>query len=146
MKDPGGAPEGGAAVVAVKTKVDDQAVYTLPALAVGQYNIETSAPGFTPCRKTGVDIDVNSVLQVDVTPQLAGQSTTVNANEEAAQVRVKRLDTPLGKRITSRRITEVPLNGRSYTDLLAVQLAILIYRNHRAVPQEEYGRFLTFLA
>jgi hypothetical protein len=133
VKDSTGASVGGAAVVAAnattgvehETKVDDQGVYSFPALAVGQYYIETSAPGFTPYRKTGLAIDVNSALQVDVTRQLAGQSTTINANEEAAQVRVEKLDTQLGKRITSQRITKMPLNGHSYTDLLAVQLAIL---------------------
>jgi hypothetical protein len=132
VKDPSGAAIGGAAVAAINsatgakraTTSDDQGVYSFPAIAVGQYNIEVSAPGFTPYRRTGVAIDVNSAPQVDVTLQLAGQSATVEVNEEATQVQVEKSDTQLGQTITSQRIAEVPLNGRSYTDLLAVQTGV----------------------
>jgi hypothetical protein len=132
VKDPTGASIAGAAAVTVsaatgakhETKADDQGVYSFPTLAVGQYNIEISAPGFTPYRRSGLAIDVNSALQVDVTLQVAGQTTTVEVNEEAAEVQAEKSDTELGQTITSQRITEVPLNGRSYTDLLAVQTGV----------------------
>jgi hypothetical protein len=132
VKDPTGAAVGGAVVVAVnattgvkqETKANDQGVYSFPALAVGQYNIDISAPGFTPYRKTGLMIDVNSAQQLDVTLEVAGQSTTVDVSEEATQVQVERSDTQLGQTITTQRIEEVPLNGRSYTDLLAVQTGV----------------------
>jgi hypothetical protein len=55
---------------------------------------------------------------VDVTLQIATQSTSVEVSEEAAQVQVEKSDTQLGQTITTQRIEEVPLNGRSYTDLL----------------------------
>jgi hypothetical protein len=132
VKDPTGASLSGAAVVAVnaatgvklETKADDQGVYSFPALAVGKYNIEISSPGFVTYRKSGLMIDVNSAPQVDVTLQLATQSTSVEVNEEAAQVQVEKSDTQLGQTVTSQQITEVPLNGRSYTDLLAVQTGV----------------------
>jgi len=133
VKDPTGAALSGAVVAAVNTatglrqatRTDDQGTYTFPALAVGQYNVEVSAPGFTPYRRTGVTIDVNSAPQVDVTLQLASQSATVNVSEEATQVQVEKSDTQLGQTIASQQITGVPLNGRSYTDLLAVQTGVV---------------------
>lgn len=133
VKDPSGAYITAASVVAVnvatgvkqETRTNEQGVYTFPAVAVGRYNIEISAPGFTPYRRSGVAIDVNSAPQVDVTLQLAGQSTTVEVTEEAGQLQVEKSDTQLGQTITSQRITEVPLNGRSYTDLLAVQTGVV---------------------
>ncbi|MGD1096316.1 MAG: TonB-dependent receptor [Bryobacteraceae bacterium] len=132
VKDPTGASVVGAAVAAVnaatgvkqQTTTNDQGGFTFPAIPVGQYNIEVSAGGFNPYRRTGLAIDVNSSPQVDVTLQLATQSTSVQVNEEAAQVQVEKSDTQLGQTITSQRITEVPLNGRSYTDLLAVQTGV----------------------
>jgi hypothetical protein len=132
VQDPSAAAISEAAVTVVNsatgvkqaTKANEQGVYTFPAVPVGQYNIEISAPGFSPYRRTGVVIDVNSAPQVDVTLQLAGQSATVEVNEEAGQVQVEKSDTQLGQTITSQRITEVPLNGRSYTDLLAVQTGV----------------------
>ena len=139
VKDPTGASIAGAAVVTVNSATgarqeaasNDQGVFAFPALVVGQYNIEISAPGFITYRRTGIVIDVNSSPQVDVTLQLAGQSETVNVSEEAAQVQVEKSDTQLGQTITSQRITEVPLNGRSYTDLLAVQTGVAPSRRAR---------------
>src|SRR5258708_5278376 len=132
VKDQSGAVIAVAAIAAVNTatsvkqmtKTDDQGVYSFPLLAVGQYNVEVSAPGFRPYRRTGLVIDVNSALQVDVSLQLAGQSEAVTVSEEADQVHVEKADTQLGQTITSQRITEVPLNGRSYTDLLAIQTGV----------------------
>lgn len=133
VTDPTGASVPGATITTVnaatnmklETKSDPQGNYSFPALAVGQYNIEISAPDFKPYRKTGVVIDVNSALQVDVTLQLASQSTSVVVSEESTQVQVEQSDTQLGQTITTQRIEEVPLNGRSYTDLLAVQTGVV---------------------
>jgi hypothetical protein len=132
VSDPDGASVAGAAVAAVnsttgvkqETKTNDQGVYTFPTVPVGQYNIQVTAPGFAPYRKTGLAIDVNGALQMDIALQVAGQATTVEVNELAQQVQVEKGDTQLGLTITSQKITELPLNGRSYTDLLAVQTGV----------------------
>src|SRR5260370_5915736 len=132
IKDQSGAVIAGAAVAAINTatgvkqvaKTDDQGMYSFPLLAVGQYNVEVSAPAFRPYRRTGLAIDVNSALQVDVSLQLSGHSEAVTVSEEADQVNIEKADTQLGQTITSQRITEVPLNGRSYTDLLAIQTGV----------------------
>ena len=132
VKDPTGAAISGSSVIVVNSgtgakqeaKTNDAGAFAFPAVVVGQYNIEISAAGFTPYRRSGIAIDVNSAPQVDVTLQLAGQSATIEVNEEATQVQVEKSDTQLGQTLTTQRITEVPLNGRSYTDLLAVQTGV----------------------
>jgi hypothetical protein len=132
VKDPSGALVSGVSVVVVNaatgakqtTKTGSQGEYSFPSLAVGQYNLEVAATGFRSFRRTGLTINVNSALEEDVTLQLAGQSESVTVTEEAQQLQVEKADTELGQTITSQRITEVPLNGRSYTDLLAVQTGV----------------------
>ena len=129
VKDPTGAKVSGAAEVAVnatsgvkqETKANDQGVYSFPALAVGQYNIGIRAPGFTPYRKTGVMIDVNSAPQLDVTLEVAGQLTTVDVSEEATQVQVERSDTQLARRFQP--------NGSKRC--LSTAAAIRIYSQYR---------------
>jgi hypothetical protein len=103
---------------------DSQGVYSFPALAVGQYELEADAPGFLAQRRTGLVIDVNGKLQVDIKLELAGRSETVTVSEEADQVHLETADTQLGQTVESQRIEEVPLNGRSYTDLLAAQTGV----------------------
>jgi len=132
VKDPSDAAIPGATVSvanattgAMRTATtDSEGAYSFPALAVGQYDLDASFPGFLPQRRTGLVIDVNSALQVDIKLQLAGQSQAVTVSAEAGLVHVEKADTQLGLTIDSQRITEVPLNGRSYTDLLAVQSGV----------------------
>jgi len=132
VKDQSGAVIAGAAVGAVNTATsakqmtatDDRGIYSFPSLAVGQYDLEVSAPAFLPYRKTGLAIDVNSALQVDVSLQLARRSEAVTVSEEADQVSVEKADTQLGQTIAGQRIAELPLLGRSYTDLLAIQTGV----------------------
>jgi hypothetical protein len=132
IKDPSDAVIPSAAVSVTNTATgakqaattDSQGTYAFPALAVGQYDLEAQAPGFLPQRRTGLVVDVNSALQVDIKLELSGQSQSVTVSAEGGQVHVEKADTQLGLTINSQRITEVPLNGRSYTDLLANQAGV----------------------
>jgi Carboxypeptidase regulatory-like domain/TonB dependent receptor len=106
------------------TTTDEQGVYSFPVLAVGQYDIEISCAGFQSYRRTGLTINVKSALQEDVTLRLREQSESVTVTEAADQVHIETADTELGQTLVGERIAEVPLNGRSYTNLLAVQTGV----------------------
>ncbi|HKM83837.1 MAG TPA: carboxypeptidase-like regulatory domain-containing protein [Candidatus Acidoferrum sp.] len=126
----GGIP--GATVVVVNTATgqkqtattDEHGLYSFPVLAVGQYDIEISCTGFQPFRRTGLTINVNSALQEDVTLRLQEHSESVVVEEAADQVHVETADTQMGQTLESQRIAEAPLNGRSFTNLLAVQTGV----------------------
>ena len=104
------------------TKTDDQGTYSFPVLPVGQYEIDVLADGFRPSRTQGVTININTALTIDVTLQLSEQNQTVTVTENGA--RVETSDTQLGQVIESKQVTSIPLNGRSYTDLFAVQVGV----------------------
>jgi len=105
-------------------KTDIQGVYSFPLLSVGQYEVDVMARGFKSYRKTGLVIDVNSALVVDIVMQVGQQAESVSVTEASETVQVERADTELGQTISENRITEVPLNGRSYTDLIANQSGV----------------------
>lgn len=127
VKDSSGAVIAGATVIA--TNMDNGArhaastgtngYYTFPLLPVGRYNIEVSQAGFQPYRRMGVVIDVNSALLEDVVLQLGGRSDSVTVNDNALHVETS--STQMGEVIDFGKISAVPLDGRSYTDLLALQ-------------------------
>ena len=68
-------------------------------------------------------IDVNSKVVVDASLAIGERTETVTVSESAAHVETA--DTQMGEVITGKQMTAVPLNGRSYTDLLALQSGVV---------------------
>jgi len=101
---------------------DQDGVFTFPVLSVGQYQIDVTADAFRPYSKTGLVIDINSALALDVTLQVNEQDQSIVVTESSAQVETT--DTQLGQVLGSTKVTEIPLNGRSYTDLFATQVGV----------------------
>ena len=127
VRDPTGAvvPNSQVTVVETQTRIkhsantDVQGYYVFPSLPVGHYDLEVHRQSFKDFKQTGLILDVNTALTVDVPLQLgeATQEVTVTA----AAVQVETTNTQLGEVISDNKMTTVPLNGRSYTDLLALQ-------------------------
>jgi hypothetical protein len=98
-------------------------VFTFAAVPVGQYELDVTADGFSPYRQTAnFKIDVNTALTIDVVLQVADANQTINVIENTAEVHTT--DTQIGQTIESKQVVDIPLNGRSYTDLLAVQAGV----------------------
>jgi hypothetical protein len=93
--------------------------YKFTILPVGHYSVEANHPGFRPYRRVGVAIDVNSALVVDAVLEVGPWVDSVTVSDSA--VHVDTTSTQMGELITAATMTAVPLNGRSYTDLLALQ-------------------------
>jgi len=102
---------------------DSQGAYLFPNLAVGQYTLTIEAQGFQTQKKTNLTIDADAAARLDTVLQVAGQSNEVTVTADAAEVRtnVETTSTQLGEVVSGSQIAEQPLNGRSYTDLLAIQ-------------------------
>jgi hypothetical protein len=101
---------------------DGRGFYAFQSLPVGRYDVEVDASGFKPLRRTGVAIDINSKVVVDASLAIGERTETVTVSESAAHVETA--DTQMGEVITGKQMTAVPLNGRSYTDLLALQSGV----------------------
>jgi len=107
------------------TQTDAQGFYAFPSLAVGHYDVQASQAGFKDFQVTGLTLDVNSAFTVDIPLSVGEQSQHVSVN--AAALQVETVNTQLGEVVTGSSITAVPLNGRSYTDLLALQPGVAPY-------------------
>ena len=96
-----------------------QGFYSFANLPIGHYNIAIQKTGFKPYQRTGVTINANSALTVDAILAVGERSDVVTVAEN--QLLVETTSTQMGVVITSTRMTAVPLNGRSFTDLLSLQ-------------------------
>ncbi len=148
-KDQTGAAVAGAEVTLINAangvkltmSTDSEGSYTFPVVPVASYSVEVSSRGFQPYRRTGLIIDLTSTLQVDFVLRVEGQTQTVEVTEDSSGAHVETADTTLGQVITSERVTEVPLNGRSYTDLLAIQAGVTPATTNAPAVQAGPGNF-----
>lgn len=135
VTDSSGAVVAGAKVIAtdtqtgVKTTVstDAKGFYSLPALPVGTYDLEVSQIGFKTFTETGLTINANSALRVDATLSVGTINEKIEVRTDAVHVEAE--STQMGEVITGKTMTAVPLNGRAYTDLLALQPGVSPYNS-----------------
>ena len=110
-----------------KAITDAKGEYSIPSLAVGSYDLLCEAEGFRSEKRTGLTVDTNAVIVQNLTLQIAEQSSAVTVSDTtaAAEVHVETASTQLGDVVSGTQMTEVALNGRSFTDLLALQPGIV---------------------
>src|SRR5437868_8763988 len=130
VRDPTGAVVSGASVKAIHlatnetrtTSSDDTGTYRILALPVGRYTIEVTQPGFRKFIASEIDLNVNEQRRVDISLQVGTMEQQVEVT--AASVAVETTNTQLGQVIEQKKILGLPLNGRSYIDLLGLQAGV----------------------
>ncbi len=110
-----------------KVTADEHGDFVLPSVAVGTYDILFEAKGFRSEKRTGLVVDSNANVRQNITLQLAEQTQELTVSDTAAdaEVHVETASTQMGDVVIGKTMTEVALNGRSYTDLLALQPGIV---------------------
>jgi carboxypeptidase family protein len=108
--------------VRLTATADSRGSYNFPVLPVGRYVLEVNHASFKPYRRTGIVLDANSVLLIDVVLQVGERTDAITVNENAAHVETS--SSQMGEVIAGSTMTGVPLNGRSYTDLLSLQSGV----------------------
>ncbi len=96
--------------------------YRILALPAGTYRVEASAPGFEQFVQTGVVVNVNDRYRVDITLQVGSIEQKVSV--EANSVQVETESTQVGQVVETKQLLALPLNGRSYLDLLGLQAGV----------------------
>jgi len=127
VADPHNLPVSGAKVTATNTATNlrqtvttgPNGLYAFPDLAVGAYDVEVQSNGFRTYRAAHLVVDTNSALRLDVPLVLGERSEKITVAASAEHVET--VDTQLGEVVSGTKIVAVPLNGRSFTDLLALQ-------------------------
>jgi hypothetical protein len=127
VKDPSGSlvPNASVTLREVNEGISHQTVtnvrgyYTLPVLPVGRYELDVQASGFQSYRRTDIELDTDAALTLDALLEIGGVTQTVSVTDST--LHVETVSTQLGEVITGRQMAAVPLNGRSFTDLLSLQ-------------------------
>ncbi len=97
--------------------------YRFAALPVGRYEIRTNKEGFAESIRTGINLVVGQAGVVDLTLRVGASSQQVTVNEDAPVVSTGAAD--VSGLVGEREIRDLPLNGRSYDQLLTLNPGVV---------------------
>jgi hypothetical protein len=96
--------------------------YRFLSLTAGTYKISANVTGFRPYATNEITVQVNDQLKLDITLDVGTIMEVVDVSDSL--VRVETESTQLGDVIDSKKMLALPLNGRSYLDLLGLQAGV----------------------
>ncbi|MBL8292300.1 MAG: TonB-dependent receptor, partial [Bryobacterales bacterium] len=128
--DHSNAPIGGALVTLTNlntgleraTTVNAGGLFRLPLLPIGAYRVRVEAPRFSRFEQSPVQVNVGQTLRLVITLEIATVTETVTVSGDAPLIDTA--TNALGKVVTGRELTELPLNGRNFTQLGLLQTGV----------------------
>src|SRR5438309_9625295 len=97
--------------------------YNVPLLPVGAYELTTVMPGFKQDVRRGINLVVGQQAVINLTLEVGAAAEQVTVTEEAPLVNTT-LSSTSGL-ITEQQIKELPLNGRSFDQLLVLNVGVV---------------------
>ena len=130
VHDSSGAVVSGAKIVATNVQTNlkletvsgSDGAFRILAMPAGTYSLTVTADGFQTFTETGIEVKVNDQLHYDVKLKVGSVSDHVEIVANAVQVQTE--NTQLGDVIDSKKMLALPLNGRSFVDLLGLQAGV----------------------
>jgi hypothetical protein len=101
------------------TTTSSSGFYSVPNLLPGTYDVKASAQGFSTHLSTGIILTVGAQQVLDFPLQVGQISQTVEVSTEAPTVELA--SSSISATVNATTVRELPLNGRSWTDLAALQ-------------------------
>jgi outer membrane receptor protein involved in Fe transport len=118
----------------IRTVTTDAAgSYTAPNLLPGNYEVKVTASGFSTSLLKGITLTVGAQQLLDITMQVGQISQAVEVTTEAPTVELT--SSTLGAEVTGPTVRELPLNGRSWTDLANLQPGVIAATSHGSGDQ-----------
>lgn len=98
-------------------KTDDAGHYLIPLLPVGNYTytVRVESAGFQTVEARNLPLQVDEARELNFTLSPANVTTTVEVSANA--VAAETTNPSLGQVITSQQVSQLPLNGRNFTQL-----------------------------
>ena len=101
-----------------QTTTDAQGRYTIADLPVGNYEAQATAPGFQTTVRRGITLTVGAQAVVDLSLKVGQAQQTVTVQADVSQVDT--VSTAVSSYVEQKQISDLPLNGRNFTDLVTL--------------------------
>jgi len=97
--------------------------YTVPRLALGDYEVKAGAPGFQTLVHSGITLTVGREATVDLVLKVGAVAETITVTGEAPLV--ESTTATVSGLVDEATMRDLPLNGRSFGDLSATQPGVV---------------------
>jgi hypothetical protein len=104
--------------------------YSAPSIPVGVYTVSAVAPGFAPQHRANIALTVGQSESIDLALGVTGASESITVTDAAPVVNTSTQQT--AGLVDERQIKELPLNGRSYDQLMTLNPATVNYTAQRS--------------
>jgi carboxypeptidase family protein len=134
VKDPNGAAVTGATVKItetstnreIPTQTDQGGFYEARNLPPGSYTVRVEQKGFSAATVENVVVQIGQVAATDVVLAIGNVTDTVTVQGTEAQLTVDTTRHTIDGVITAEKIQQLPLNGRNFLDLAALQPSVRV--------------------
>src|SRR5579875_3151556 len=138
VRDQAGAPLPGVKVRLINNEngsertleTDSAGRFVVPSVAVGSYNVEASKTGFQTQIKAGVNLVVGQAAQVELVLPVGEVHEVVTVEDQPEAVSVTTQQT--SGLVNEKQVKELPLNGRSFDNLMTLNPATVNYTSQRS--------------
>ncbi len=104
--------------------------YSAPSVPVGTYTITVAHDGFTPQRRTGIPLTVGQSAEINITLTVDTVQQQVTVEDTPAAVNTSTQQ--ISGLVDQRQVRQLPLNGRSYDQLITLNPGTVNYSNQRS--------------
>jgi hypothetical protein len=98
-------------------QTNEQGLYTFPSVPPGTYTVKVEHPGFKTTN-SNVEVEVQQSVRLDLTLQVGQVSESVEVSGTAALLQAE--NATIGTVVETKSISELPLNGREYLNLVTL--------------------------
>src|SRR5438552_3653876 len=117
---------------------DNAGFYSAPNLLPATYEVTITARGFATQVRSGIRLAVGAQQVLDVTMRVGESAERVQVTEEAPLVQLA--TSAISAEVNATTVRELPLNGRSWTDLTNLQPGVVAAETHASGdPNRGFG-------
>jgi hypothetical protein len=116
------------------TKTNESGNYIFPLLDIGEYEVTCSAPGFRTEVVRKVTIELQQQARLDFHLKVGERAETIEVTTAGPLLRTE--DASMGSVIESKRVVELPLNGRNFSQLATLMPGVVFGTSRIGVNQQ----------
>jgi len=126
-----------------ETTSNDVGDYVVPLLPVGVYVVTAEQTGFKMAVRSDLPLNVDQVQRVDL--QLDAGSVSEKVEVTSSAVALDTASATVGQTITEKQVTELPLNGRNFLQLLFLGAGAVETAGEQAGMRQGVGNAISIM-